>query len=454
MRIRTAIFVVYVVASAIGFVGMMSLVLRDVRLRYVESMRRTLGDTAAYMAAFAAPASPTDDWTRKLATLPKQADLLRVFACDPTGKVIFDSGGRDWGQVYTWPLRGGGAAASENYTVSNVAEVGGELRVVARVRRGDELLGWVGIGRPLAAVAEGVRAARWRLVTFTGVIAVIMVIAGWWIAARLTRSLERLTVYAQSVRDGRPVPPPRSRATEIAALSRAFEEMRDALEGRQHVERYTQALAHEVKAPLAAIRGAAELMDEDMPEEQRKKFLGNIRGEAARIQQLIDRLLELSSLEARKALRQTEAITAGNLLAEAAGVLRPAYAASRVTLTIADSGEGALRGERVLLREALVNLLQNALDFSPVGGEVVFGCTLERGGVRFTVEDQGPGVPDYALSRVFERFYSLPRPGTGRKSTGLGLALVREIAHLHGGDATLANRPGGGARAVFWVPEG
>ena len=72
--------------------------------------------------------------------------------------------------------------------------------------------------------------------------------------------------------------------------------------------------------------------------------------------------------------------------------------------------------------------------------------------MRFTIEDQGPGVPDYALPRVFERFYSLPRPGTARKSTGLGLALVREIAHLHYGEATLENRPEGGARAVLTLP--
>nr|MBP7483240.1 two-component system sensor histidine kinase CreC [Lacunisphaera sp.] len=101
----------------------------------------------------------------------------------------------------------------------------------------------------------------------------------------------------------------------------------------------------------------------------------------------------------------------------------------------------------------LVNLLQNALDFSPAGGTVTLRGAVESGRINFTVEDGGPGVPDYALPRVFERFYSLPRPGTERKSTGLGLALVREIAHLHGGDATLENRPEGGARAVFWVPE-
>jgi two-component system sensor histidine kinase CreC len=453
MRIRTAIFGVYVIASAVGFTGMMGLVLRDVRLRYVESMRRTLGDTAAYLAAFAAPVAPAEDWTRKLATLPPSVDRLRVFACNRDGRVLFDSAGRDVGQTYLWPMTGGGRMASENYTVPNVAEVGGELRVAARVRRDSELLGWVGVGRPLATVAEGVKAARWRLVSYMGAIAIGMIIAGWWIAARLTHSLERLTVYAQNVRDGRVQPPPKSRATEIAALSNAFEEMRDALEGRQHVERYTQVLAHEVKAPLAAIRGAAELLGEDMPEDQREKFLSNIRSEAARIQQIVERLLELSSLEARKTLRQTEPIEAATLVAETADVLRPACAAARVVLTVAGV-TAILRGERVLLREALVNLLQNALDFSPAGGEITLTATAEAGRVVFAIQDNGPGVPDYALPRVFERFYSLPRPGTERKSTGLGLALVREIAHLHGGEVTLTNRPEGGARATFWVPEG
>jgi two-component system sensor histidine kinase CreC len=228
--------------------------------------------------------------------------------------------------------------------------------------------------------------------------------------------------------------------------------MRDALEGRQHAERYTQALAHEVKAPLAAIRGAAELLEEEMPVDQRQKFLGNIRSEAARILQIIERLLELSSLEARKALRQTERLAVPALLAETAGALQPAFDSARVTLK-AEGGAGLwLRGERVLLREALVNLLQNALDFTPAGGRVTLIVESAPDRVMFVVEDTGPGVPDYALDRAFERFYSLPRPGGRQKSTGLGLSLVREIAHLHGGDASLANRPEGGARATFSVP--
>ncbi len=453
MRIRTAIFGVYVTASALGFAVMMGLVLRDVRLRYVESMRRTLGDTAVYLAAFTASVSAGDDWAERLATLPPNMDLLRVFACDRDGRVLFDSSGRDKGQRYAWTMTGGGRAASENYTVVNVSEIGSELRVATPVRRGDELLGWVGVGRPLSTVVEGVRAARWRLVWSAGVISLVMVVAGWWIAARLTRSLERLTAYVRHARDTRPAAPPRSRATEIAELGTAFEEMRDALEGRQHVERYTQALAHEVKAPLAAIRGAAELLQEDMPAEQRRKFMDNIRGESERIQQIVERLLELSSLEARKALAQTETIEVSAVQEEAAAVVRSAFAAKGVALGI--SGEaGTLRGERVLLREALVNLLQNALDFAPAGSEVALGVQMENGRVVFSVEDRGPGVPDYALTQVFERFYSLPRPGSQKKSTGLGLALVREIAHLHGGDAALENREGGGARGKIWLPGG
>ncbi len=452
MRIRTAIFVVYVGASAIGLAVMMSLVLGDVRLRYVESMRRTLGDMAAYLAAFAAPEGPADDWTRKLTSLPAQAEGLRVFACDPEGRVIFDSAGRDVGEIYRWNMFGGGPRASENYTQSNVAEVGGELRVASRVLTAAGHAGWIGVGRPLSAVEAGVREARTRLILMIGTLAAVMVLLGWWIAARLTDSLEKLAVYARSVRDGRGALPPGSRAREIADLGRAFEEMREALEGRQHVERYTQTLAHEVKAPLAAIRGAAELLEEGMPPEQQRRFLANIRNESARIQRIIDRLLELSSLEARKQLRQTESIPVARLAGEAADVVRPAGSARGITMVVGEGAEAVVRGEAVLLREALVNLLQNAVEFSPSGGVVTLGWTVEEGQVAFGVEDAGPGVPDYALPRVFERFYSLPRPGTERKSTGLGLALVREIAHLHGGEVSLENRAEGGARAVFRVP--
>src|SRR5690606_12142728 len=101
---------------------------------------------------------------------------------DRTGKVLFDSANRDVGQVYQWNMLGGGRLASENYTQPNVALVNGELRVVARVMAGGKHVGWVGLGRPLVAIEDGVRAARWRLVVAIGSIAGVMVMLGWWLA--------------------------------------------------------------------------------------------------------------------------------------------------------------------------------------------------------------------------------------------------------------------------------
>jgi two-component system sensor histidine kinase CreC len=454
VKIRTAIFGVYATASAVGFAGLMALVLHDVRLRYVESMRRTMGDTAAFLAVFVTPAAADERaWPQKLAALPTNVELLRVFACDRDGRVQFDSaGGRDVGQIYDWPMRGGGPAASENYTVSNVAEVGGELRVAAPVRRGPDFVGWVGVGRPLASVAAGVRAARWRLVWSSGAIALAMVAAGWWLASRLTNSIERLTDYALSVGDGKPATPPASRANEIAALARAFEEMRVALEGKAYVERYTQALAHEFKAPLSSIRGAAELLGEDMPREDRVRFLANVRAETVRMQRIVDRLLELSALEARNGRVDFAEMDLRAVVGECVATARSAAESRGVTATLASGAAVRVRGENFLLTQAIGNLLHNALEFTPPGGAVT--VTLAVAGARATVsvEDTGPGVPAYALEKVFDRFFSLPRPSTGRKSSGLGLSIVREVARLHGGEATLENRREGGARAVLVLP--
>jgi two-component system sensor histidine kinase CreC len=111
-----------------------------------------------------------------------------------------------------------------------------------------------------------------------------------------------------------------------------------------------------------------------------------------------------------------------------------------------------LRGDVFLLRQALVNLIDNAADFSPAGSDITLRVRRDTSAMRFDVVDQGPGVPDYALPRVFERFYSLPRPGSGSRSSGLGLCFVAEVASLHGGRATVVNCEGGGAMASLSVP--
>lgn len=103
------------------------------------------------------------------------------------------------------------------------------------------------------------------------------------------------------------------------------------------------------------------------------------------------------------------------------------------------------------MRQAVGNLLDNAIDFSPQGGEIGATVTASGDTVRIAITDAGPGIPHYAAERLFERFYSLPRPDGG-KSTGLGLPFVREVAALHGGAVTVGNGEHGGCRAELTLP--
>jgi two-component system sensor histidine kinase CreC len=296
--------------------------------------------------------------------------------------------------------------------------------------------------------------ARLRLLVGALLIAMVMTSAGWWIASKLTHSLERLTQYALTVRDGRRATPPESRADEIAALSRAFEEMRVSLEGKAHVERYTQALAHELKAPLSAIRGAAELLGEEMPREERVRFIANLRAESDRVQRVVDRLLELSALEARSGREGFAAVELREVAGEVVAHARSIAARRQIEIVFPAGAAVHVKGERFLLTQAMGNLLQNAIEFSPAGSVVALELHVTAGAVVVRVDDHGTGIPAFAVEKVFDRFYSLPRPDSGRKSSGLGLSIVREIARLHGGEVTLENRPDGGARAVLSLPNG
>ena len=470
MKIRTAIFGVYAVASALGFAVLMAFILKEVRPRYVESMRRTLADTAALLAVILEDdlekkpvADLAETWRGNLGALERASGGLRVYVTDARGIVAFDSaGGADVGKDYTRRPEMAAYFRDKYEAAENVDLAAGELRVTAPVRRGGEVVGLVGVARPLNSVTGAILRARLRLIGGGLAVAALMTAAGWWIAAKLTRSLERLTAYVEAVRDGRAgAQPPASRASEVAALGRAFEEMRAALEGKAYVERTTQALAHEVKAPLSAIRAAAELLQEELPETERMRFLAHLRTESERVTQIVDRMLRLAALEARRGLENIEIVRMDAVVKEAVEALRAVWMGRGVDVRVTVMGRAdvgtRVRGEAFLLVQAVVNLVQNAVEFSPLGGVVSIrvessdGAATEGEQVRVIVEDQGPGVPEFAKERIFERFYSLPRPDSGRKSTGLGLGFVHEIAALHGGSVTVENRSGVGARAVLVV---
>jgi two-component system sensor histidine kinase CreC len=235
-------------------------------------------------------------------------------------------------------------------------------------------------------------------------------------------------------------------------MAMALENMRDALEGKKYVEQYIHTFTHELKSPLSAIRGAAELLDEEMPREKRERFLSNIRIEAGRIQDLVDRMLELSELETQKKLRKSELISLRTLVTTVMDSLEPMIAQKSLRVEYRLAEELRLTGDPFLLHRALSNIVQNAIDFSPAGGTVTITSQSEADKLSLSIEDQGPGIPDYCRERVFDRFFSLQRPDTGKKSTGLGLNFVQEVATLHNGDIRLENLHDKGLRAVLTLP--
>ena len=152
-------------------------------------------------------------------------------------------------------------------------------------------------------------------------------------------------------------------------------------------------------------------------------------------------------------LDRTEPLVLAPLLDDIATGAHAAAAARDIRVRLDVLKDVITEGDPFLLRRAVSNLVDNAIDFSPPGGEVLLTLdTTQKKLARISVRDHGRGIPEYAKDKVFEKFYSLARPHSQKKSTGLGLAFVKEIASLHRGRIELGNANGGGALATLTLP--
>jgi two-component system sensor histidine kinase CreC len=474
---RNRIFIGILLAYAAGVGVLMYRLLGDIDPRYRESAEESLVETAHLLAATIEVAS--HDGTLQADGLQPvfqalyarrfKADIfgfektrveLRVVVVDRAGRVVFDSRGRSVGEDFSqW--RDVRLALDGHYGARTTADVESRpetsvMYVAAPIRDihhgGQEIIGAVSAGKPVQSFGQFVDAARRKtlLVGATSVVAVLLLalIVSVW----LVRPFGLVADYVRYVRAQRSFSLPRLGRRALAAIGAAYDEMRDALAGRNYVADYVQTLTHEVKSPLSAIRGAAELLQEPMPDADRARFVANIARETQRIQELVDRMMELTALESRRALAATAPVALRPLLDELAASAQVAGAARGLRIEVQPGGDAVVDGDVFLLRRALANLIDNAMEFSPAGGRVDIGLAAGRRGVDVTVRDQGPGIPDYAEDKVFEKFYSLARPHSRKKSTGLGLPFVKEIAALHEGRVTLKNASDGGAVATLSLP--
>ena len=378
--------------------------------------------------------------------LHKRTLDLRVYVTDATGRVVLDSGfgpdaatssavGADyskWRDVYL-TLRGQyGARATRSLPDDDASSV---MYVAAPVRDGARVIGVVTVGKPLATVQQFIDRAQRRILVgglwLLGLSAAVGVLVTIW----MVRAVRQLKAYATHVHAGERVPVPRLPG-ELGDLAVAVDEMRERLEDRERLEHTVRALTHELKSPLTAIQGAAELLGEELPADDRERFAGQIQEQSLRLRDLVDRMLELSRLEGQRAIANPRPIVLLALIDEVATSHVPLAIQRGVGLVWESRADITLTGEPESLKLLFSNLWANALAFAPEGTAIT--ASLRRVGPEavFTMRDAGPGVSDFALPQLGQRFFSLPRPRDGRRGSGLGLAIVRQAAALHGGHVT------------------
>ena len=214
-------------------------------------------------------------------------------------------------------------------------------------------------------------------------------------------------------------------------------------------------VSHELRTPLTAVRGYVEaLMDGGVDPSQQKKFLEVIDRQAGRMERLVRDLLKLARLDAHQETADLHVIGVASLFQSVSSDLSDRMDARKIHVDVRIQPEATLiEADPGKMYDALRNLVENSVNYAPEGGCIELGARLEGDRVLLTVADDGPGLPEADLGRVFERFYRVeqsrgPDPG----GTGLGLSIVRHLVELHGGRVRADNRAGGGALFTISLP--
>jgi two-component system, OmpR family, sensor histidine kinase CreC len=474
MKLGLRIFGCYLVIFLICFAYPVGWVLDSLRTRYLEGVEDPLVDQAHILAGVVGQMMASGRFDShafyrtfesiyrrpldiRIYHLTKTYVDVAVYITDAHGRVIFHS--RDPGQIgadySNWRdvrLTLAGQYGARTSLADPEDPYSSVLYVAAPVMVRDHLAGVLTVAKPTTNINSFLEQAKPRIIKVVIVAATMAIVLGYLVALWITRPIQRLTDYANAVHDGQPAAFPKLDRTEIGTMGRSLQKMQTALEGKAYVERYVQQLTHELKSPLSAIRGSAELLEEEVPLERRRRFLTHIRTEAGRIQDIVDRMLTLAALENNPHLPRTQRVQMAALVDAVIESKQPLLLAKKIDVVRNIPAEAHVAGDEFWLHQAVANLVQNAIDFSRPQGTITITTRSDGHMLGLRVEDGGTSIPAYAREKIFEKFYSLKRPDSGRKSTGLGLNLVRQVALLHKGDIQLHNREGRGVRAVLSLP--
>jgi len=388
--------------------------------------------------------------------------VIRIIADD--GGVIASSDGRELGtDVSDRPeiaeaLAGGYGA---NTRVSDSGRLG---LYVARpvLSESGEVIGVASSAADTFSIMTLIRDYRARLAGLIALFASFTLLVAELLARWLSRPLQRLEAGAVAFADGdhsARVRPSGSRETR--AVAEAFNQMADevarALDELKAEERrksqFVSDVSHELRSPLTAIRGMAETLAEgDVPPDDARRFLSTIMREADRLARLADDLLTLQRIEGATGELPIRRVDPLEVAQRAAGAIEHLAEGRGVVVRVSGSAPAVL-GDPDRLQQVVANLLDNALRVMSDGGTITVELAHEGDWATISILDDGPGIAEEDLARIFDRFYRAePSRERAKGGAGLGLAIVRAIVERHAGRIEAANRPGGGTRFTVYLP--
>jgi two-component system sensor histidine kinase ChvG len=321
------------------------------------------------------------------------------------------------------------------------------LSVAVPVQRYRQVLGALMLSVEGTDIQESVRGLRFNILAVFGVALFVTVMMSLYLASTIARPIRRLAEAAERVRRGQgratQLPNFSRRKDEIGELSEALRDMTEALWQRMDaIERFAADVAHEIKNPLTSLRSAVETVARIEDPVQQRKLMGVILDDVQRLNRLITDISEASRVDAEMSRSEMEPIDIGAMLATLADLHEATQDGEgpRLLLDLAAHQALTVRGNDGRIVQVLRNLLNNAVSFSPPGGEIHVVCARVRDRVRITVSDQGPGIPPGKLKAIFDRFYSeRPQGEKFGSHSGLGLSISKQIVEAHGGTIEAEN---------------
>ncbi|HEV2158434.1 sensor histidine kinase [Bradyrhizobium sp.] len=321
-------------------------------------------------------------------------------------------------------------------------------------------------------IDQMVTAERLAILKVGGVAAAVMIMLSLLLASTIAGPVRRLADSAERVRrrikTRVEIPDFTRRRDEIGHLSGALRDMTNALYSRiEAIEMFAADVAHELKNPLTSLRSAVETMPLARNENSRARLLEVIEHDVKRLDRLISDISDASRLDAELQRQDAMPVDLRRLLGTLVSVANETKLGHDVAVEARFEGRGAtdtfaVTGHDSRLGQVVSNLLSNAQSFSEPGSKVRLVCRRVRSEIEIVVDDDGPGIRDDALDRIFERFYTdRPHQGFGQNS-GLGLSISKQIVDAHGGRIWAENRAGppddegvptvAGARFVVRLP--